>query len=191
VLLSSNDKEQTEAKKLIFTTTNTHPEGQNLPGLYVPIDPRYLYIENQHPVTNKYKMNALSTDTKAPPYGLGLDHFMHQKQEIILSKILMLNSEIYQRYSLRGQSLYHINLDQCTCRNLIYHIGEDVLDKRRIELERKIIDLEQEKRREKGNYFRDILFLRKELRESLIEKLEDKQKAGLLINQKEELPCNT
>ena len=73
----------------------------------------------------------------APPYGLGLDHFMYQKQQVILSKILMLNSEIYQRYTLRGQSLYHINLDQCTCRNLIYHIGEDVLDKRRIELERK------------------------------------------------------
>ena len=176
---------------MIFTTTNTNPESQNLPGLYVPLDPRYLYIENQHSVTNRYNTNPLSTDTKAPPYGLGLDHFMYQKQQVILSKILMLNSEIYQRYTLRGQSLYHINLDQCTCRNLIYHIGEDVLDKRRIELEEKIIDLEQEKRKEKGNYFRDILFLRKELRGSLIEKLEEEQKASLLMSQGEELLCAT
>ena len=176
---------------MIFTTTSTHPEGHEHPGLYVPLDPRYLYIENRYPVTNRYNTNPLSTDTKAPPYGLGLDHFMHQKQQVILSKILMLNSEIYQRYSLRGQSLYHINLDLCTCRNLIYHIGEDVLDKRRIELERKIIDLEQEKRKEKGNYFRDILFLRKELRGSLIEKLEEEQKASLLMSQGEELLCTT
>jgi len=51
------------------------------------------------------------------------------------------------------------------------------MDRRRIELEEKILDLEQEKRREKAGYFRDVLFLRKELRESLIEKLEEEQKA--------------
>ena len=174
---------------MIFTTTSTQPEGQKLPGLYVPIDPRYLYIENRYPVTKTYNTHPLSTDTMTPPYGLGLDHFIKQKQQVILSKILMLNSEIYQRYSLKGQNLYHINLDQLTCRNLIYHMGEDVLNKRRIELERKIIDLEQEKRKEKGNYFRDILFLRKELRGSLIERLEEEQKSALITSQGEELLC--
>ena len=157
----------------------------------MPIGPRYLYIENRYPVAKTYNTHPLSADILAPPYGPGIDHFMHKKQQVILSKILMLNSEIYQRYSLKGENLYHINLDQCTCRNLIYHMGEDVLDKRRIELERKIIDLEQEKRKEKGNYFRDILFLRKELRGSLIEKLEEEQKAALLMNQGEELLCTT
>ena len=176
---------------MIFTTTSTQPESQRHPGLYVPIDPRYLYIENRYPVTKTYNTHPLSTDTMALPYGLGVDHFIKQKQQVILSKILMLNSEIYQRHSLKGENLYHINLDQLTCRNLIYNMGEDVMDKRRIELERKIIDLEQEKRREKGNYFRDILFLRKELRGSLIEKLEEEQKASLLINQGEELLCTT
>ena len=49
---------------------------------------------------------------------------------------------------------------------------------------------EEEKRKEQTAYFRDILFLRKELRESLIDKLEERQKTDLLLDQKEELPCN-
>jgi len=99
----------------------------------------------------------------------------------------MLLSEIYQRQTIKKDNLYRINLDQCSFKNLIFDMGDSVWDKRRSELESKIIDLEQEKRREQTSFFGDILFLRKELRESLIEKLEDKQKAGLLINQKEEL----
>ena len=99
----------------------------------------------------------------------------------------MLLSELSQRHTIKEDNLNHINLDQCSFKNLIFDMG-DVWDKRRTEFERKIIDLEQEKRREMTSYFKDIVFLRKELRESLIEKLEDEQKAGLLTDQKEELP---
>jgi len=59
-------------------------------------------------------------------------------------------------------------------------------DKKRMDVERKIIDLEQEKRREQTDYFRDILFLKKELRETLIEKLEEKQRLALLAEGEEE-----
>lgn len=112
---------------------------------------------------------------------------MSQRKEIILSKAHMLFSEIHQRYKLREENLYQISLDQCTCRNLIYLLVDNPMDKRRIDLERQIIGLEQEKRKEKGSYFGDILFLRKELRETVIEKLEEDQKAALLTNQTEGL----
>jgi hypothetical protein len=70
---------------------------------------------------------------------------------------------------------------------MIYERGDHLWDKNRLELEHKIIDLEQDKRREESNYFRDISFIQKELRESLIEKKEEEQKANLLLNQPEEL----
>jgi hypothetical protein len=70
---------------------------------------------------------------------------------------------------------------------MIYARGDHLWDRNRLELEHKIIDLEQDKRREASNYFRDISFIRKELRESLIEKKEEEQKADLLMNQQEEL----
>ena len=112
---------------------------------------------------------------------------MFQKQEIIHSKIQMLFSEIYQRHTLQNDNLYRICLDQCACRNLIFDMGDHVWDKKRLDFERKIIDLEQEKRREQTGYFKDVLFLRKELRETLIEKLEDKQKSDLFKDSGEEL----
>jgi len=70
----------------------------------------------------------------------------------------------------------------------MYFIGVDYKDRRRVDIEKKIIDLEQEKRRERAAYFRDVLFLRKELRESFIEKLEEEQKAEIFMNPKEEFP---
>ena len=54
-------------------------------------------------------------------------------------------------------------------------MGEEFFDKKRMDLEQKILDLEQEKRREEASFFRDISFLNKELRDTLIEKLEEKQ----------------
>ena len=61
----------------------------------------------------------------------------------------------------------------------------------RIELERKIIDLEQDKRMEQTSYFRDIMFLKKDLREALIEKLEENQKTEMLLDGREESTCLT
>ena len=175
---------------MILYSTNSDHTGQNLTTLYAPIDPKYLYPEKKL-TSDGYRIDHLSPDHNDHPFGFGLEELLFNRQEIIDSKIQMLVSEIYQRCKLQQENLYHICLDQCSFRNIIFDVGDEVWDTRRTELERKIIDLEQEKRREQTSYFRDILFLRKELRESLIEKLEDKQKAGLLINQKEELPCNT
>ena len=109
-----------------------------------------------------------------------LEDIIRNKEEIIYSKIQMLLSEIYRRHRIKEANLYEISRDQCTCRNLIYLMGDIYLDGKRIELERKIIDLEQEKRKEKVGYFKDILFLKKELRETLVEKLEEGQKAVFL-----------
>lgn len=116
---------------------------------------------------------------------------MNQRRDVIHSKIKMLISEIYNRYELKKENIYQIDLDQCACRNLIYLMGDVYLDRRRIDLERKIIDLGQEKRSEQAGCFKDILFLKKELRESLIEKLEEEQKSDFFTNKAEELPCNT
>ena len=117
--------------------------------------------------------------------------FIQNKQETILSRMKLLYDEIGYRSKLKDKNIYQINWDQCACKSLIYTMGEDIFDKKRIELERKILDLEQEKRREEASFFKDISFLNKELRDTLIEKLEEKQKAALILSQGEEIPCNT
>ena len=176
---------------MILNATSNYHEDKKPPVLYVPLNPNYLSTENKTVMNNEnYQNDLFPADYKEPTFEVGLEQLMGQRQEIISSKIQMLHSEIYKRHRLADSNLYQINRDQCTCRNLIYRIGEEFFEKNRIELERKIIDLEEEKRREKANSFKDVLFLQKELRETLIEKQEEEQKANMLINQVEDIPCN-
>ena len=159
---------------------DTYPQ---LQVLIPPVNPYYLCRANAPTVHRTYAPGYLTPTSPAQTYGTGLNDLMHQKEQLIQTKILMLDCDIKHRYTLKSQNLYEIALNQCTCRNLIYLIGEQVLDKRRIELERKILDLERERRQEQVGYFRDILFLKKELRDTLIEQLEEQQKASIFTNQ--------
>ena len=171
---------------------NTIIEGRtdrHFPALYTPIDPKYVYPAKSSLTVTGWYQDKLPAFGNYPTSWSGLDELMNQRRDVIDSKIRMVLGDVYQRHALKNQNLYQIDLDQCTCRNLIHLLGTHYMDKRRIELERQIIDLEQEKRRERAGYFRDILFLKKELRETLIEKLEEEQKAKMFLGQ-EELPCN-
>ncbi len=171
---------------MILNTTNKGQDGYTLPDLYPHTDPKYFYPGNQN-MPGRYHWETQSTDYAIKKPGSELEDLMNQRQEITDSKVQMLVSDICQRYRLRDENLYRINLDQCECRNLIYDTGDLVWDRKRLELEQKIIDLEKEKRMEQTSYFRDILFLKKELRESMIEKMEDQQKVDMFMNTTEVL----
>ena len=167
-------------------TTGKDLTGLNNIELYIQMDPKYMYSAAKM-ANGRYTWNDSTYDTSNQPADYGLEHLMLQRQDLIFSKIDMLYTEIYERRQIKETNLYRINLDQCCFKNMIYERGSHLWDKNRLELEHKIIDLEQDKRREASNYFRDISFIRKELRESLIEKKEEEQKANLLMNQPEEL----
>jgi hypothetical protein len=171
---------------LKLNTTEKSFGGPNIIELYVPMDPKYMYSA-KYGVNGRYSWNNSNYNTNNQPADYGLEHLMLQRQDLIFSKIHMLYSEIYERHRIKESNMYRINLDQCCFKNMIYAMGDHLWDKSRVELERRIIDLEQDKRREASNYFRDISFIRKELRESLIEKQEEEQKANLLMNQPEGL----
>jgi hypothetical protein len=174
-----------ELTHLKLTPTKKSFNGPNGIELYIPMDPKYMYsAENR--VNGRYTWNNSINDTNNQPADYGLEHLMLQRQDLIFSKIDMLYSEIYERRKIKETNLYRINLDQCCFKSMIYARGDHLWDRSRLELEHNIIGLEQDKRREESNYFRDISFIRKELRESLIEKKEEEQKANLLMNQQEE-----
>ena len=173
---------------MIPNTTNSPKPITPLSEVHVPFDPKYSLIDNYQTDSNHH---VGSYDDYQPVFSFsGYDSFIRNKEETINLKISLLYDEIKNRYNLKTENIYQINIDQCECNNMIFSIGEEIFDKRRLELERKILDLEQEKRREEASFFRDVSFLNKELRYTLIEKLEEKQKANLMLNQEEELPCN-
>jgi hypothetical protein len=162
---------------MIFRTEPQENEDNPSLGPYPLFDPGYGYQHGPSP--------APDTDQSQ---GYGIEQLLGNRRELLDSRISMLVGEISQRYRIREHNLYHINLDQCGFRSLIFERSEGVWDKTRTEFERKIIDLEQEKRREYTGFFNDILLLTKELREALVEKHEEQQKESLLVNQSEEIP---
>jgi len=149
---------------------------------YIPPDPKYFDYENRYHTSNKKQKYGADIPTSHDLNNTGIESFLQQKQDVITYKIQMLYSEIGQRSYINDKILYRINQDQCSCQNLIMGRGAEFLDRQRIELENKILDLEKEKRREKTTFFSDLSFLNKELRFARVEALEEKQKQALCLN---------
>lgn len=166
---------------MIINTTGKGHDGYHFPHSYILMDPKYVY-SGIYGNGDRYKMDLPSDSINDQSPGTALEDILANRNELLDSKIRMLLSEMTSRYHMKADNLYRIDLDQCAFRNLVFETGEHMWDKKRLDLERNIIDLEEQKRRERVNYFRDILFLKKELRETLIEKLEEEQKKDLLIN---------
>jgi hypothetical protein len=172
-----------------FNSTAQGYAGHNTLGSYAPIDPKYIYAE-ANIVSRRYDQINSYFDSNNSITGDGFEQLISQRQDLIFSNIEMLYTEIDKRQRIKDVNIYRINIDQCYFKNLIYQMNENIWDKNRVELERRIIDLEQEKRKEEANCFKDTLFIQKELRQSLIEKLEEQQRANLFMNQPEESACN-
>ena len=149
---------------------------------YIPPDPKYFDYENRCQISNKNPMYGVGAPTKLDSHNSGIENFLQQKQDVITYKIQMLYSEIGQRSCINDKLLYRINQDQCSCQNLIMGRGPVFLDRQRIELENKILDLEKEKRREETAFFSDLSFLNKELRFARVEALEEKQKQAMCLD---------
>ncbi len=85
-----------------------------------------------------------------------------------------------KRRLIKEENLSGIEQDICTCRNLIFEMGYKVYRRDRdwIALETRQIDLERDRRMELAAYFRDILLLGKELRDTVEYRrsIEDKTK---------------
>lgn len=170
---------------MMFNCIIPNYENRHAPTMltYAPQSIKYLYPKRYgYNQVNPFYPSTLTLHKDLSSTPTGLEGLLYQRQEVIHSKIHMVLTEIDQRRIMKDYHLYRIDLDQCTCRNLIYFIGKHYMDRRRVDIEKKIIDLEQEKRQERAAYFRDILFLRKELRESSIEKLEEDQKTEMFMN---------
>jgi hypothetical protein len=165
---------------VILNTTANQYAGNGISSSYAPFDPKYLYPERQ--LTSQAYPNGYLAH-ESPGGNSALEDWTVKREIVIDSRIKLVLSDIEQRRLMKEDNLYHIDLDQCACRNLIFERGDFLDDGKKLELERRIIDLERDKRMEQVSYFRDILFLKKELRETMIERLEESQKTELLFNQ--------
>ena len=120
---------------------------------YFTRNPMYLYpsryktkgVYASNVPANSYIKPIPDKDLLADPT---LEELMLRKGELIDSRIEMIISDIYQRRKIKEDNLYWVNYNQCTCQNIINRLHPYGWDKKKIDMERKIIDLEEEKRKE-------------------------------------------
>lgn len=147
---------------------------------YGPFDPVYYYLYSPGTQLTKDLYGATPASGYSPAGDSGLDFLLKNRQEVMRTKLELLTAELTERRRLLDYSLYRINRDQCEFKNMAFLRGEDIWDRYRFKLEQSILDLEGEKRKEESAYFRDVFFLKKELRELLVEGVEERQKAAML-----------
>jgi hypothetical protein len=87
-----------------------------------------------------------------------------------------------ERKEIKERVLQKIDEDSCNAQTLIFEMGPLAyrMEQERLSLEKIKLDLEQQKRMELVNYFRDIGMINRDLREALIQYLGETQKRSIL-----------
>jgi len=112
-----------------------------------------------------------------------IDELMGEKRELLRSNIEMILSGIEVRRSIKQENLYRIDKDSCDCTTMILQMPfyrRYGFHRERMMIEKMKKDLESQKRMEEVNYFRDLAFLQKDLKDTIIEYLSERNKQSLV-----------
>ena len=116
------------------------------------------------------------------------DDIFEDRLGLIRSKLELILLQIKKRKEINTDILYQIENDNCRVQTLQfelcplpYETGPD-----KITLEKMKLDLQRQKRMEQVSYFKDTGFLNRDLKETLIQYMEEVQKSDL-INGEDEL----
>ena len=155
---------------------------------YTPV--KSINWSNYWSMPASYSCPALPESSESKSY-LGVDPLetiMGERKELLRSKIEMILSGIEERKKIKQKNLYRIDKDYCSVLNVQFQMPREKqysVDRDRLTLERMKKDLEQQKRMEEVNYFRDLGLLKKDLTETVIEYLSEQNKQNLISNLEE------
>jgi hypothetical protein len=112
----------------------------------------------------------------------GIEALFKDRLDLMRSRIELLLLLLNQRKEIKERILYKIDEDGCKTQSLIFEMGARAcqMDRERLTLERIKLDLEQQKRMELVNYFRDTGMLNKDLKDALIQYLGETQKRSMI-----------
>ena len=110
------------------------------------------------------------------------DEIFKDRLSLIRSKLELILLQLDQRRAISQKILYQIDQDSCKIRNLFFDMGPHAYEigRDRLTLERMDLDLKRQKRMEEASYFKDTGLLNKDLKDTLIQYLEEVQKSALI-----------
>jgi len=113
------------------------------------------------------------------------DEIFKDRLDLIRSKLELILLQLDQRKAINQNILYQIDKDSCKVQTLNLAMGPGAYEmgRERLTLEQMQFDLKQQKRMEETGYFKDTGLLNTQLKDTLIEYMEEKQKSALLTEE--------
>jgi hypothetical protein len=123
-------------------------------------------------------ISGTKTDASSDP----TETIFKDRITLIRSKIELILLQLYQRKRINRQVLYQIEQDSCGVQNLCFALpdGGYQMSPAKLSVERMRFDLQKEKRMEETSYFRDTGMLNKDLKDALIQYMEEVQKVSII-----------
>jgi hypothetical protein len=113
------------------------------------------------------------------------DEIFKDRLDLIRSKLELILLQLDQRKAINQKILYQIDKDSCKVQSLNFEMGPGAYEmgRERLTLEQMQFDLKRQKRMEEASYFKDTGLLNTQLKDTLIEYMEEKQKNVLLTGE--------
>jgi hypothetical protein len=108
-----------------------------------------------------------------------LDSILNSKRDLLLDKLAMLSQALGERRKIKTDVFQNIQKDSTWCQNQIFEIEKLYDPKLEREWQRNILDLNRERRQERTAYFRDVSMIQKELRDTMLEYIKERQMDAL------------
>jgi hypothetical protein len=115
----------------------------------------------------------------ADPEDSSLDFILNSKKILIQDQLGMLMIALYERKTIQEAVTNQIEYDLTRCQNYIFKLENVSYFSMQQEWERKKFDLSKELRMEQTSCFRDIQMIQKELRDTMLEYIKEKQTEAL------------
>ena len=110
------------------------------------------------------------------------DQIFDDRLSVIRSKLELLLLQLGQRKTINQKILYQIDVDSCRVQNLYFNLGPRAYDmgRDRMAVEKMRFDLQRQRRMEEASYFKDTALLNRDLKDTLIQYMEEVQKSSLI-----------
>jgi len=108
-----------------------------------------------------------------------LDAILNSKRDLLFDKLAMLTQALDERRKITTDIFANIQKDSTWCQNQIFEIEKLYDPKLEREWKRNMLDLRKERRQERTAYFRDLTMIQKELRDTMLDYIKERQMEDL------------
>lgn len=117
------------------------------------------------------------------------DNMFEDRLSLIRSKLELILLQLAERKKINRKILYQIDQDGCYIQNLYFELGPKAygLSSEKLTLNKMNLDLERQRRTEQTAYFNDTANLNRDLKDTLVQYMDEVQKNKMLTEEEDPL----